>query len=87
MIISIREVASTKQYDVLVNPQQKITDTINVLIGKKLLKINSISEIRSVKSSRQNVLLHIDKTFQEEMIYYGDILRIEKNDLGDIANE
>lgn len=87
MIISIREVASTKQYDVLVNPQQKITDTINVLIGKKLLEINSISEIRSVKSSRQNVLLHIDKTFQEEMIYYGDILRIEKNDLGDIANE
>ncbi len=87
MIISIREVTSTKQYDVLVNPQQKITDTINVLIGKKLLKINSISEIRSVKSSRQNVLLHIDKTFQEEMIYYGDILSIEKNDLGDIANE
>ena len=70
--IMIRE--GSWQEDIQVNPQQKIIDTM--LILKEAGKLPQ-EEVQEMKSERRGRFLDMNKNYEQQSIYDGDILCIQ----------
>ena len=62
------------QEDIQVNPQQKIIDTM--LILKEAGKLPQ-EEVQEMKSERRGRFLDMNKNYEQQSIYDGDILFIQ----------
>ena len=62
------------QEDIQVNPQQKIIDTM--LIIKEAGKLPQ-EEVQEMKSERRGRFLDMNKNYEQQSIYDGDILCIQ----------
>lgn len=62
------------QEDIQVNPQQKIIDTM--LILKEAGKLPQ-EEVQEMKSERRGRFLDMNKNYEQQSIYDGDILCIQ----------
>ena len=62
------------QEDIQVNPQQKIIDTM--LILKEAGKLTQ-EEVQEMKSERRGRFLDMNKNYEQQSIYDGDILCIQ----------
>ena len=62
------------QEDIQVNPQQKIIDTM--LILKEAGKLPE-EEVQEMKSERRGRFLDMNKNYEQQSIYDGDILCIQ----------
>ena len=62
------------QEDIQVNPQQKIVDTM--LILKEAGKLPQ-EEVQEMKSERRGRFLDMNKNYEQQSIYDGDILCIQ----------
>ena len=62
------------QEDIQVNPQQKIIDTM--LILKEAGKLPQ-EEVQEMKSERRGIFLDMNKNYEQQSIYDGDILCIQ----------
>ena len=62
------------QEDIQVNPQQKIIDTM--LIFKEAGKLPQ-EEVQEMKSERRGRFLDMNKNYEQQSIYDGDILCIQ----------
>lgn len=62
------------QEDIQVNPQQKIIDTM--LILKEAGKLPQ-KEVQEMKSERRGRFLDMNKNYEQQSIYDGDILCIQ----------
>ena len=62
------------QEDIQVNPQQKIIDTM--LILKEAGKLPQ-DEVQEMKSERRGRFLDMNKNYEQQSIYDGDILCIQ----------
>lgn len=62
------------QEDIQVNPQQKIIDTM--LILKEAGKLPQ-EEVQEMKSERRGRFLDMNKNYEQQSIYDGDILCVQ----------
>lgn len=76
MIISFNDLITKKNIDIKVNSDQKIKDTLEILIQNGFLANSLTNKNRKVKSHRQEDFVNIEMTYNQEKIYYGDILYI-----------
>lgn len=61
--------------DIIVNSQQKIVETIKIL--EEADQIPHISDSQyQIRSLRTKLWLQIEKTYEQNHIYYGDMLEI-----------
>lgn len=65
--------------DLMVNEEQKIVETMKILVEKGILNEEQTMFIKFVKALRTNNQVNILLTYKEAKIYSGDILELEKN--------
>ncbi len=63
--------------DLIVSDEQKIAETMEVLVEKGLLEAEAADSAKYMKSLRTNNQVNIFLTYQEAEIYSGDILVLE----------
>ena len=73
-VAAISEEKTSWQEDIQVNPQQKIIDTM--LILKEAGKLPQ-EEVQEMKSERRGRFLDMNKNYEQQSIYDGDILCIQ----------
>ena len=65
--------------DLLVFEEQKIAETMKILIDRGFLEEEAEDNIQYVKSMRTNNQVNTLLTYREANIYSGDILKLEDN--------
>lgn len=71
LTISLRQSSDADDITVMVNDEQRILDTINVLVAAGLLLSG---EYHIVQSYRTKQRISVESTYKEVHIYNGDIL-------------
>ena len=74
LTLTIMKREGSWQEDIQVNPQQKIIDTM--LILKEAGKLPQ-EEVQEMKSERRGRFLDMNKNYEQQSIYDGDILCIQ----------
>ena len=74
LTLTIMNRGGSWQEDIQVNPQQKIIDTM--LILKEAGKLPQ-EEVQEMKSERRGRFLDMNKNYEQQSIYDGDILCIQ----------
>lgn len=72
-------VKGKRDMDLLVFEEQRIAETMEILVDKGLLEYEMADNIKYVKSMRTNNQVNILLTYSEANIYSGDILELEHN--------
>lgn len=62
--------------DLLVYPEQKILETMQILAEKELLEEELADTVRYIKSLRTNRQVNVLLSYKEAEIYSGDILEL-----------
>lgn len=70
-------VKGKQDMDLLVFEEQKITETMKILVDKGILEDEMADTVKYVKSMRTNNQVNILLTYSEANIYSGDILELE----------
>lgn len=78
LTISIRSLPDNKSIDVKVNDRQKISNTLSVLKDAGFLKQES--RVTTIRSKRNRKRIEINKSYQDNKIFNGDILTLEYTD-------
>lgn len=65
-----------RSLDILVSDEQKIIETMRVLLDKGLLTQEKFDSATYVKSLRTNTQVNLLLTYKEGQIYSGDILQV-----------
>ncbi len=65
-----------KDLDLLVFEEQKIAETMDILIDKGILEEETADTVKYVKSMRTNNQVNILLTYSEANIFSGDILEL-----------
>ncbi|MEG0553803.1 MAG: hypothetical protein RR533_09830, partial [Carnobacterium sp.] len=68
----------SQERDVQVNSQQKIADTLHILQEADALW-EQLSEVKKVKSLRRGLYLEPGNNYEDEQVYTGDILEIDRH--------
>ncbi|MBR5798738.1 MAG: hypothetical protein IKY23_01620 [Lachnospiraceae bacterium] len=76
MIFTLYSEDTNRERDIKVNPEQKIGETISILMDGGVLPHTRIDCV-NLFSERAGRYLDLEKTYQQEQIYQGDILHIE----------
>lgn len=72
-------VKGKRDMDLLVFEEQKIAETMKILVDKGILEDEMADTVKYVKSMRTNNQVNILLTYREANIYSGDILELEDN--------
>lgn len=72
-------VKGKRDMDLLVFEEQKIAETMKILVDKGILEDEMADAVKYVKSKRTNNQVNILLTYSEANIYSGDILELENN--------
>ncbi len=72
-------VKGKRDMDLLVFEEQKIAETMKILVDKGILEDEMADTVKYVKSMRTNNQVNILLTYSEANIYSGDILELENN--------
>lgn len=72
-------VKGKRDMDLLVFEEQKIAETMKILVDKGILEDKMADTVKYVKSKRTNNQVNILLTYSEANIYSGDILELENN--------
>lgn len=72
-------VKGKQDMDLLVFEEQKIAETMKILVDKGILEDEMADTVKYVKSMRTNNQVNILLTYSEANIYSGDILELENN--------
>lgn len=70
-------VKGKRDMDLLVFEEQKIAETMKILVDKGILEDEMANTVKYVKSMRTNNQVNILLTYSEANIYSGDILELE----------
>ena len=70
-------VKGKQDMDLLVFEEQKIAETMKILVDKGILEDEMADTVKYVKSMRTNNQVNILLTYSEANIYSGDILELE----------
>lgn len=70
-------VKGKRDMDLLVFEEQKIAETMKILVDKGILEDEMADTVKYVKSMRTNNQVNILLTYSEANIYSGDILELE----------
>lgn len=73
-------VKGRQDLDLLVFDEQKIAETMKILIDRGLLDEEAEDDVKYVKSLRTNNQVNILLTYKEAKIYSGDILEMLEED-------
>lgn len=72
-------VKGKQDMDLLVFEEQKISETMEILVDKGFLEDETADNVKYVKSMRTNNQVNILLTYSEANIYSGDILELVYN--------
>ena len=70
-------VKGKRDMDLLVFEEQKIAETMKILVDKGILEDEMADTVKYVKSMRTNNQVNILLTYSEANIYSGDVLELE----------
>ncbi len=61
--------------DIMVNRQQKIQDTLTILMEAEIIPEEAAGEYK-IRSLRTKLFIQPDMTYEQARIYYGDMIEI-----------
>lgn len=73
------KICNHKEIDLMVFADQKIVETIQILVEKGFLTEDELESVKFVKSLRTNNKVNKLLTYNQARIYSGDILELEMN--------
>lgn len=77
MIITLRQNTKKNEMDIKVNREQRIMDTLLILIDGGILQVQSNLENNSIYSERLDKKIDVKMTYEQAEIYNGDILYLD----------
>lgn len=69
-----------RDLNLLVSEEQKIKETLQVLVERGLVPAETADSVSYVRALRTNHQVNILLTYKEGNIYFGDILQIERDE-------
>ena len=77
MIITLRQNTEKNGMDIKVNREQRIMDTLLILIDGRILQGQSELENNTIYSERLDEKIDVKMTYEQAEIYNGDILYLD----------
>lgn len=71
-----RILEQNRDLNILVSDEQKLYETMKVLVGKGIISQDKLNTTKYVKALRTNTQVNLLLTYKEGKIYAGDILQI-----------
>lgn len=77
MIITLRQNTKKNEMDIKVNREQRIMDTLLILIDGGILQEQSDLENNTIYSERLDKKIDVKMTYEQAEVYNGDILYLD----------
>lgn len=76
MIVTLHLDETYWERDIKVNREQKIRETLWILVDAGVLPTDTLQKMKTVFSERQGICIDPEQTYQQAEVYQGDILHI-----------